>query len=282
MIQLKNIQKKYGDFRLDVSLELPPGKVSGLVGRNGSGKSTTIKAILGLINVEGSARVFGLDPKGLTPENKMKIGVAFSDSGFSSYLRVSDVVRILKNSYRDFDEAFFLDYCEKYNLPTDKKIKEFSTGMSARLRVLIALSHNADLLILDEPTSGLDVVARGEILDMLRNYLAAEPTRALLISSHISSDLEGLCDDIYMIHDGKIVMHEDTDVILADYAVLKLTEESYKKIDRQYILKTKKEGFGYTCFTNQRKFYEENYPEVIIENGSIDEMIIMMSEGGEK
>ena len=281
MVKLDNVRKNYGDFSLDISLELPEGRVSGIVGRNGAGKSTTIKAILGLITVDsGSVTVFGKDARALTPDDKKRIGVAFSDSGFSNYLSVEDIIRILRNSYESFDEAFFRDYCGKNGLPMDKRIKDFSTGMKAKLRVLTAITHNAELLILDEPTAGLDVVARNEVLDMLRNYLAEDPKRALLVSSHISTDLEGLCDDIYMISGGKIILHEDTDVILGEYAVLKLSRESYRKIDKQYILRTKEESFGYTCFTNQRKFYAENYPEIVMENGSIDDMIVMMSEGG--
>ena len=283
MIKLESIQKNYGDFRLNVSLELPAGRVSGIVGRNGAGKSTTLKAILGLITVDGgSAKVFGKEARTLTPEDKKRIGAAFSNSGFSTYLNIEDIIRILRNTYDNFDEAFFRAYCEKNELPMKKRIKDFSTGMNAKLRVLTAITHGADLLILDEPTAGLDVVARNEVLDMLREYLAEDSRRALLISSHIATDLEGLCDDIYMINDGEIVLHEDTDVILGEYAVLKLSPESYEKLDKQYILKTKKERFGYTCFTNQKQFYAENYPEIIIESGGIDEMIIMMTEGGEE
>lgn len=281
MIKLTNVQKNYGNFRLNMTMELPAGKVSGIVGRNGAGKSTTIKAILGLISTDGgSAAVLGKNPREFTPEDKEQIGVAFSDSGFSTYLCVNDIVRILRNSYKNFDEEFFLDYCQKNKLPMSKRIKDFSTGMNAKLRVLTAISHRAKLLILDEPTAGLDVVARNEVLDMLRNYLAEDPGRALLISSHISTDLEGLCDDIYMINNGEIIFHEDTDVIMDEYAVLKLSADSYERIDKQYILKTKKESFGYSCFTNQKKYYTENYPEIIVEGGSIDELIIMMTEGG--
>ena len=150
--------------------------------------------------------------------------------------------------------------------------------MKAKLKVLVALSHKAELLILDEPTVGLDVVARDEVLNMLREYMEENEESAILISSHISSDLESLCDDLYMIHDGKIILHEDTDVLLADYAVLKLSEEAYTKIDRQYLLKEKKETYGYRCLTNQKQFYLENYPDVVVENGRIDDLIVMMEE----
>ena len=279
MIQVKNLTKNYGSFHLDISMEIPAGRVTGLVGRNGTGKSTTIKALLGLILPDGGeVRVLGKPASALTSADREQIGVAFSDSGFSSFLKLGDVKRILRASYRNFDEAWFTQACRKGGLPEDKPLKEFSTGMRALLRVLTACSHNARLLILDEPTAGLDVVARREVLDMLRAYLAQDSERTVLISSHISSDLEGFCDDICMLHNGKIVLREDTDVILGEYAVLKLTAAAYEKLDKKYILQTKPESFGYSCLTNQRQFYAENYPEIVMESGSIDDLILMMAK----
>ena len=160
----------------------------------------------------------------------------------------------------------------------NKKIKDFSTGMKRKLQVLAAISHGADFLILDEPTAGLDVLARDEMLTMLREYMETEG-RSILISSHISSDLEDFCDDIYMIDEGKIVMHEETDVLLNEYGLLKVREEQYEILDKSYIIRSKKENFGYSCLTNEKQFYEENYPDVVIEKGSIDELIMMMIRG---
>lgn len=131
---------------------------------------------------------------------------------------------------------------------------------------------------MDEPTAGLDVLARDEMLTMLREYMETEG-RSILISSHISSDLEDFCDDIYMIDDGKIVMHEETDTLLNEYGLLKVSEEQYEKLDKSYIIRSKKENFGYSCLTNEKQFYEENYPDVVIEKGSIDELIMMMIRG---
>ncbi|HAR1608494.1 TPA: ABC transporter ATP-binding protein, partial [Enterococcus faecium] len=169
----------------------------------------------------------------------------------------------------------------KFQLPRNKRIKDFSTGMKAKVKVLVAVSHNAKLLILDEPTAGLDVIARDELLEMLRDFIEKGEERSILISSHISSDLETLCDDLYMIHQGKVIMHEDTDVLLSDYALLKVDEEEYSKLDRQYILRTKKESYGYSCLTNQKQYYAENYPQMAIEKGNIDEVITMMIRGVE-
>ena len=160
-------------------------------------------------------------------------------------------------------------------LPLNKKIKEFSTGMKRKLQILSALSHNAKLLVLDEPTSGLDVIARDELLNLLREYME-NGERSIIISSHISSDLEGLCDDIYMIEKGKMILHEDTDVLLTEYGLIKATDEQFEKLEKSHLLKSKKERFGYSCLTNQKQFYQDNYPSLVIERGSIDEVITMM------
>lgn len=281
MISIKGLKKQYDGFTLDVSMEIPDGTVTGIVGKNGAGKSTTIKSILGLIKPDaGSVCVMGKAVDQLTSKDKEKIGVALADSGFSFQLNVEDIIAINKKLYPTFDEGKFRRQCKEQDLPLQKNIKDYSTGMKAKLRVLTAISHDAKLLVLDEPTSGLDVVARNEILDMLRSYLEEDSERSILISSHISSDLEGLCDDIYFIHQGKVLLHEDTDRILGQYGVLKVSEEDYKRIEKQYLICTRQEGFGYTCLTNEKKYYMENYPNIIIENGSIDEMIVMMLSGG--
>ncbi len=153
--------------------------------------------------------------------------------------------------------------------------------MKAKLKVLIALSHQAEFLVLDEPTVGLDVVARKEMLEMLRDYMEENPRCAILISSHISGDLEELCDDLYMIEDGQMILHEDTDVLLGDYAILKVDEQQFVKLDQQYLLKKKKESYGYSCLTHQKQFYRENYPDIVIEKGSIDDIMMLMMRGEE-
>lgn len=280
MIKVENLKKNYGAFSLECSLEVQPGMITGLIGPNGVGKSTTFKSILGLISIDGgSIQVFGKDIKELTTADKQKIGAALSESGFSGYLTVKGIVSILENMYEKFEKEKFIELCEHFGLPFDKKIKDFSTGMKAKLKVLVAISHNAELLILDEPTAGLDIGVREELLDILRAYMEQDEKRAILISSHISSDLEGLCDDIYMIHEGKIVLHEETDVLLSEYAVLKVDEKQFETMDKQYILRKKKESFGYSCLTNQRQYYQENYPKIVVEKGTIDDLILMMIRG---
>lgn len=279
MITLENVEKKYADFHLHCSLEVPEGSITALIGLNGAGKSTTFKAILGLVFPDsGKIKLLGKSSKNITIKDKEQIGVVLSDSGFSGYLKVEDLIPMLKEFYAEFEEHTFLERCQKLEIPLDKKIKEFSTGMKAKLKVLVALSHNAKLLILDEPTAGLDVLAREQILDMLRDYMIPGD-RSILISSHISSDLEGFCDDLYLIHKGEILLHEETDVLLSEYGILKVTEEQYQNMDRTYLLKKKQETYGYSLLTNQKQFYQENAPELTMEKGTIDELITMMIKG---
>ena len=210
------------------------------------------------------------------------IGVVLSDSGFSMMFTIKDIIRILRASYRNFDNDRFSEFVNRQSLPLDKPLKEFSSGMKAKLRVISAISHNAKLLILDEPTTGLDVLARNDVLGLLRDYMEEDPSRSILISSHISSDLEGLCDDIYMIDHGRIVMHEDTDTLLGRYGILKMTEKEYEEIDKQYIRVTKKDRMNVTCLTNEKQFYLDNYPKMVIENSSIDDIIVLTLGGNEK
>lgn len=280
MLKMNHVKKNYPNFTLNCTLEVKPGYITGLIGQNGSGKTTAFKSALNLISTDGGTiEIFGKNLADIKPEDKENLGIVLSDSGFSGYLSIKDLVPILKNFYKKFNKDYFLKQCQQFALPQQKKIKEFSTGMKAKLKLLIAISHGASFLILDEPTAGLDVIARDEILDLLREFMEQNENRSILISSHISSDLEGLCDDLYMIHDGKIIFREETDILLSDYAILKVSKEKLHKIDQQYILKVKKETFGYSCLTKEKQFYLDNYPDIIVENGNIDELITMMIRG---
>lgn len=243
MLKVNHVQKSYSHFHLDCSLEIKPGSITGIIGKNGSGKTTLFKAILNLIHI---------------------------DSGD---------ITLLDKDYKDVDLDYFLQKCKQYQFPLDKKINEFSTGMKTKLNVLIALSHHASFLILDEPTNGLDILAREEIIDLIREFMEEDENRSVLISSHISSDLEGLCDDIYMIDNGKFIFHETTDCLLDQYGLLKLTEEQFNQVDHNYFIKTRKENYGYTALTNQKQFYQENYPEIIIEKNNFDTLFSMMLRG---
>ena len=284
MIEISNIKKNYQNFRLECSLNIAPGRITGIIGANGAGKSTLFKAILGLINLdEGQIKIFGKDSRKLDVHDKEKLGVVLAESGFSEYLKVKALVPILKNMYPDFDKDMFLNKCNNFNIPLNKMIKDLSTGTKAKLKVIVAISHNAEILILDEPTAGLDVITRNEVLDIIRTYMEEE-MRTVIISSHISSDLENLCDDIYMINDGKIILHEDMYKLLDLYGVIKANEEQYEnlKSDTNYkniILCCEKEKYGYKCITNDRKYIVDNYSEIVIEKGNIDELIMVLVKG---
>lgn len=280
MLKIEHLRKDYNDFSLDCSLEILPGRVTGLVGPNGAGKTTTFKAVLGLVRVDsGNIRILGKDVKEFQGRERQELGIVLSDSGFNGCLTIRDLIPVLNQFYKKFNHAFFVEQAERFGLPQDKKIKEFSTGMKAKLNLLAAISHDAKLLILDEPTAGLDVVARDELLEMLREFMEKDDERAILISSHISNDLENLCDDIYMIDKGKIIMHEETDVLLSDYALIKADPEQYEQMDKKQILRCCRESWGYSCLTNQKQYYAENYPKLVIEKGSMDDVIMMMIRG---
>ena len=283
MLEARNVTKKYGKKTAvaDATFLGERGRIHGLVGENGAGKSTVFKAVLGLISYDGGEiKILGKTPQELSEKEKEQMGVVLAEAGFSGYLKGKDVKAVLAKLYPKFEEEKFLQMCERYQIPLDKFLKEYSTGMKAKLNLIIALTHQADFLMLDEPTAGLDVGAREEMLDILRTYMEEEPERSILISSHISSDLEHLCDDIYVIHKGKIVLHEEMDRILEKYAMLKVSEEQYQALDKNYILKERKENFGIACLTNEKQYYTENYPEIVVESGSLDQVILMLTGGG--
>ena len=280
MLKIKDLKKSYDLFQLDVSFEIPSGCITGLIGANGAGKSTIFKGILDLISIDGGTiEIFGKNYKNLSKKEKEKVGVVLAESGFSGFLTVQDVAKILESMYSQFDKAMFFDYCKRYQLPLKKQIKEFSTGMKAKLKILTAISHQAEFLLLDEPTTGLDVLAREDLLSMLREYMEENENRTILISSHISTDLEGLCDDLYMIDNGKVVLYEEIDTLLGQYGLLKVSSEQYDTLDKNYLLRKRRESWGYACLTNQKQFYLENYPSYTVEKGSIDEVITMMIKG---
>ena len=251
MLKVNHIQKNYSHFNLNCSFDVPKGTITGIIGKSGSGKTTLFKSILNLIH----------------------------NISLCEYLKLKDLIKLLENTYQDFDLDYFIQKCKYYQFPLDKKINEFSTGMKAKLNVLIALSHHSQFLILDEPTNGLDILAREEIIDLIREFMDEDENRSVLISSHISSDLEGLCDEIYILDKGQFIFQETTDCLLDQYGLLKLTDEQFKQIDSSYFLKTKKVSYGYDVLTNQKQFYQENYPEIIIEKNNFDTLFSMMLRG---
>lgn len=277
MIVFDQVKKKYPGFELDADhFELPAGQITGLVGTNGAGKSTMFRLLLGLARADGGTiQIFNENAWNLPVSLKKKIGAVFSDSGFAGYLRGSDIPPILKAFYPSFDEKQFLKLCEQMKLPLDKEISKFSTGMQAKFKVICAISHQPEFLLLDEPTAGLDVVARRSIHALLQDYMSV-PGRSVLISSHIASDLESLCDDFWMIDDGKIILHETVDDLQNSYGILHVSDEQEKKLDPAAIVARVKTAGGYDVLVSDRAYYEENYPGIQSEKGNIDDLILVM------
>ena len=213
ILEIKNLSKKYEEFELkDINLSLQKGMIMGLIGENGAGKSTTIKAILNLINTDnGEVKIFGKSNK--EKEIKEDIGVVLDDSFLSEYLNPNDINKIMKSIYKNWDEKIYFNYVEKFKLPKDKISKEYSSGMKMKLKIAVALSHNPKLLILDEPTSGLDPIARNEILDIFQEFIQDEE-HGIFVSSHITSDLENIADYITFINNGEIVLSRTRDELL--------------------------------------------------------------------
>ena len=280
MLELSHLQKNYPDFRLDCSLRVAPGQITALIGPNGAGKSTAFKAILGLIRPDGGAvRLFGREVAAPSAQDRARMGVVMAESGPSGELTVADFGRMLAAFYPGFRADWYREKARALDLPWDKPMKTFSTGMKAKAKVLGAVSHGAELLILDEPMAGLDVLARDQILELLREYVEAREGASILISSHISSDLEQLCDDFYMIAGGRVLCHEDTDRLLSDYAILKVDPAQYASLDKQYILRRRPEAFGCSLLTDQKRYYTENAPGVVIERVTMDDFIMLMLKG---
>ena len=222
-----------------------------------------------------------------SPREAIDAGIGMVQQHFSLVNKMTVLDNIVLNLK---DNSFFLDraaakkkltdLAEKYGLYVnpDAVISDLSVGEQQRVEILKALYRNVELLILDEPTAGLDVMVREEILDLLREFMIPGD-RSILISSHISSDLEGLCDDIYLIDQGQIHFHEQTDVLMEQYGILKVTPEQYETLDKEWILKEKEESYGYACLTNQKQYYMENWPQIAVEKGSVDQVMMIMAGG---
>ena len=228
-IRIQNLTKRFEGFALEgVSFAVPRGAVVGFIGENGAGKSTTIKSILGLIRPDGgSMEVVGKDVGSLTKEERGRLGAVLGDGKLPENLTAKDLDGVFRYIFARWDAAAFFAYLDRFALPRGKKIKDFSRGMRQKFALAVALSHGADVLVLDEPTAGLDPVARDEILDILYDFMQDE-RRSVLISSHIVSDLEKLCDYIAFIHRGRLVFFEEKDALYEKYAVLRAPLETLR------------------------------------------------------
>ncbi|MGN1118872.1 MAG: ABC transporter ATP-binding protein [Oscillospiraceae bacterium] len=270
-IELKNVTRSYNKFALKgVSFAVPMGSVMGFIGENGAGKSTTIKALLGLIRPDsGSITVLGEDAGNLSPETKEKIGVVFDSLTFPKELNAKQLDRVLGGIYRQWDSEKFFGYLTRFELPLNKKLKTFSRGMEMRVSIAAALSHDPQLLVLDEPTGGLDPVMRSEILDLFLEFMQDE-THSILMSTHITSDLEHIADYITFIHKGEIVFTQERGEMLEKHRILKCTDEQLAEIAKEDIIGMRKGRYSNEVLTVSA----EKYPHITADAPSIEEIMV--------
>ncbi len=281
-LKLTNITKKYDDFILDnVSFNVPKGNIVGLIGENGAGKSTTLNSILDIIERD-SGDVFILDSEKnkISNDIREKIGVVFDGNNFPEDLTPQKLNNVLKAIYSNWEEKKFYELLEKFSLPKNKKIKKFSKGMKMKLSISVALSHKAELLILDEATSGLDPVVRDDILDILLDFVQEE-NNSILMSSHITSDLEKIADYIVFIHKGKVIFEETKDNLIYNYGIIKCKLKEFNDIDKKDIIRYRKMDYGYEILIKNKKELEKKYPNVIMDNIKIEDIMLMYVKGCE-
>lgn len=279
-LTIKGLTKKYNDFVLDdVSFNVPRGAIVGLIGENGAGKSTTINAALGLIKKDaGVISILGKQNDEIDSSIRNRIGVVFDGNNFHDGLSPKKLNKIFKNIYSEWDETEYFTLLEKLSLPADKKVKEFSKGMKMKLSIAVALSHHSELLILDEATSGLDPIIRDEILDMFLDFVQDE-NRAILVSSHITSDLEKVADYIVFIHNGKVVFNKTKDELMYKYGILKCKTAQFEAIDKQDIIVYQKKDYEWDILVADRDLAQKKYPKVIIDPANIDDIMLLYVKG---
>lgn len=280
-IEIQGLCKNYQDFCLDnVSFHVPSGSIVGLVGENGAGKSTTIKAILDLIHLDGGAiTVLGQDSRHIERDLKAELGVVLDNCSFHDNLKHKDINRIMKEVYkRNWDEELFEEYRRRFKLPLDKKIKEYSRGMKQKLGIAVAMSHNAKLLILDEATSGLDPVVRDEILDILLEFIQDE-SHSVLISSHIISDLEKIADYVTFLHQGRVIFSENKDNLIYNYGVVKCSEQDYRAMDKEHVVSVRRNQYACEVLIDNKETFERMNRGLVVDNTTIEEIILFSVRG---
>lgn len=275
VIELNGVTKDYGDFKLDnVSFSVQEGTVCGFIGQNGAGKTTTIKLILDVIGVDsGEIYLFGQDIKNDSAALREDIGVVFDEMGFHEFMNGKDINLMMKNIYKNWDEKLFFEYLKRFSLPTRKPCGSFSRGMRMKLQIAVALSHRAKLLIMDEPTSGLDPIVRNEMLQIFREYVVEED-HTILLSSHITGDLERLADQVVFINNGKILLAGNKDDIIEKHGLLKCKKDQLQEISSSLIVNAQKESLGASVLINDRQACEKLYPEMVIEQASLEDIML--------
>lgn len=279
-LTVSGLAKNYKEFSLsDVSFEVPQGAIVGLIGENGAGKSTTLNAILGLIHKDaGEISIMGSPIEELSLDMKEKIGVVFDGTNFSEELTPKKLNKLLKGIYTSWDEDFFVSLLKKLSLPFQKKIKSFSKGMKAKLSIAVAFAHHPKLLILDEATSGLDPIVRDHILDMFLDFVQDEEN-SILVSSHITTDLEKVADYIVFIHEGQLIFFKPKDELLEHYGIVKCGAAQFEALNQQVIIAYRKQDYEWQVLVSDRQSAEKKYPKAMVIPATIDEIMLLYVKG---
>lgn len=280
LIEVENLNKTYPGFSLkDVSFKVPGGCIMGLIGENGAGKSTTIKAILDLIHTDGGKiRVLSKDVRKKGKEIREDIGVVLDGASFHETLRAREIGKFMGKIYQNWDEKYYQRLLKTFGVPGNKPIKNFSTGMKMKLMIVAAMAHHPNLLILDEATSGLDPVVRDEILDMFQEFIQDEE-HSVLISSHITSDLEKVADYITFIHKGEIFLSEEKDRIMEEYGIVRCRPENVDVIDEKMIVGISRGTYSCDVLVNQREKLKQQHPDFMINRIKLEDVLLFKVKG---
>ena len=274
-IEISGLTKKYDGFMLDnVSFNVPKGSIMGFIGQNGAGKTTTIRALLNIIrNDGGTIKLLGLDHIKNEYDVKERIAVVFDELPFHDSFTGVALSKMFSGLYGAWDDKRFFGLCDRFGLPVKKKLKKFSKGMKMKMQIATALSHNAELLIMDEATTGLDPVVRNEILDIFREYLI-DGDRSILMSSHITSDLEKIADSVTFIDKGKILLTGYKDDVLDTHGMLKCTKADYKEIDPADMISARVNDFGADVMIADRAGAAKKYSGIPVEKTTLEEIML--------
>ena len=276
VLELKEVTKNYGDFRLDkVSFSVPKGTVCGFIGQNGAGKTTTIRLILDSVQRDGGTiTMFGQEViPGKSDSLREDVGVVFDEMGFHEFLTPKQIDKIMKHVYKNWNSELFFTYLTRFGLPSGKKCGDYSRGMRMKLQIAVALSHDAKLLIMDEPTSGLDPIVRNEMIQIFREFVVEED-HTILLSSHITTDLEKIADEVVFIEGGRIVLSGNKDEILMKHGLLNCKKEDADKISDSFAVYREIDDFHAEILVNDRESCAKLYPNAVIEPATLEEIMI--------
>ncbi|WP_315109097.1 ABC transporter ATP-binding protein [Clostridium intestinale] len=276
VLEINNLRKTYKGFSLkDINIKLEQGYITGFIGANGAGKSTTIKSILNLINRDsGDVKIFNKDNKTNDKELKNKIGVVLDEGYFYEELTLKEMKNIISPMYSNWDENQFNNYIRRFNLPLDRKISKLSKGMRMKYSIAIALSHNAELFIMDEPTSGLDPIVREELLEILSDIIQEE-NKTIFFSTHITSDLDKIADYLIIINDGKILLQGAKDEIIEGHRLVKGDKNLLTLENRKDFVAIKENSYGFEALTKEANKLSRTYGDkLVMEKPNIEELML--------